>query len=238
MFRNLINMVEFNHLRTSVVVVCAIVGITCAGSAVKPPHPHILQIVADDLGYDDLGHDSIMGNSGRTFTPNINKLMDEGVIFHDYYTFKVCSPTRASLLTGRYPWGAGFYDMSDDSNHCTAEFTLLPALLKKQGYSTHALGKYDIGYMRQECTPTLSGFDTFLGYYEACLSDYWYHWSPQQCDDNGPYIDFSNSTLNHPQAASPILNGTYNAHVFTAETIRLIHNNFASTQGARPMYVV
>eukprot|EP01047_Picozoa_sp_COSAG01_P075546 COSAG01_NODE_12979_length_1654_cov_1.932476_1_plen_166_part_00 len=94
------------------------------------PRPHIIQVVADDLGYDDLGHASVMGNGGKTITPAINQLMEDGIILHDYYTFKVCSPTRASLLTGRYPWGAGFYDMSDDGDHCTSQFKLIAALLK------------------------------------------------------------------------------------------------------------
>ena len=40
-----------------------------------------------------------------------------------YYTFRVCAPTRASIQSGRYPWGVGFYDMSDDNNHCTHQFT-------------------------------------------------------------------------------------------------------------------
>lgn len=98
-------------------------------------------LLRTDLGYDDLGHDSVMGNGGKTFSPNINKLMDDGIILHDYYTFKVCSPTRASLLTGRYPWGAGFYDMSNDGDHCTDQFRLVADLLKEAGYTTHALGK-------------------------------------------------------------------------------------------------
>ena len=112
-----------------------------ADGAAAAPRAHIIQVVADDLGYDDLGHDSVMGNSGKSFSPNINKLMDDGIILHDYYTFKVCSPTRASLLTGRYPWGAGFYDMSDDGDHCTDQFRLVAELLKEVGYTTHALGK-------------------------------------------------------------------------------------------------
>ena len=46
------------------------------------------------------------------------------------------------MMTGRYPWAAGFYDMSEDTNHCTTNSTALPALLKPLGYSTHALGKF------------------------------------------------------------------------------------------------
>ena len=80
-------------------------------------------------------------------------------------------------------------DMSDDGNHCTDQFELVAALLKKQGYSTHALGKWDVGFISSSCTPTRSGFDTFLGYYSACLSDYWSPWRPDQCDDRGPYIE-------------------------------------------------
>lgn len=124
------------------VVVMVLAGLPAnSEAAAAAPRAHIIQVVADDLGYDDLGHNSVMGNGGKSFSPNINKLMDDGVILHDYYTFKVCSPTRASLLTGRYPWGAGFYDMSNDGDHCTDQFKLVAHLLKDEGYTTHALGK-------------------------------------------------------------------------------------------------
>ena len=116
------------------------VSVLLLASSVHALKPHIVMIVADDLGYDDLGHNSVMGNNGTTLTPAINSLIDSGLQLAEYYTFKVCSPSRASLLTGRYPWGAGFYDMSDDDEHCTSEFKLLPQLLKENGYFTAALG--------------------------------------------------------------------------------------------------
>jgi arylsulfatase A-like enzyme len=68
-------------------------------------------------------------------------LLEKGIFLSDYYTFKICSPSRAAMITGRYPWGAGFYDMSMDDNHCTTNSTALPELLKPLGYKTHALGK-------------------------------------------------------------------------------------------------
>ena len=69
---------------------------------------------------------------------------------------------------------AGFYDMSADTDHCTTNSTALPELLKPLGYKTHALGKWDVGFMKKECSPTYRGFDTFFGYYAACEGDYWY----------------------------------------------------------------
>jgi arylsulfatase A-like enzyme len=50
------------------------------------------------------------------------------------------------MITGRYPWGAGFYDMARDTEHCTANFTSLPQLMKTKGYKTHALGKWSVVY--------------------------------------------------------------------------------------------
>jgi hypothetical protein len=65
------------------------VSVLLALKAAVPPH--IIHVVADDLGFDDLGHDSMMGNAGISLTPNINELIDTGVAMHEYYTFKVCS---------------------------------------------------------------------------------------------------------------------------------------------------
>lgn len=47
----------------------------------------------------------------QTITPTIDGLLKDGIFLSDYYTFKICSPSRAAMTTGRYPWGAGFYDM-------------------------------------------------------------------------------------------------------------------------------
>jgi len=107
----------------------------------KPASPNILFIVADDLGYADLG----VRNGGLTLTPAIDALVDGGISLRSYYAFKICSPSRASSLTGRYPWGSGFYDMSNDLDHTTTNFTLWPELLRREGnYATHAIGKVSI----------------------------------------------------------------------------------------------
>jgi arylsulfatase A-like enzyme len=76
-------------------------------------------------------------------------------------------------MSGRYPFNVGFYEMpKDDADQCLANTTLLPALLRDMGYATHALGKWDVGYCARVCTPTHSGFDSFLGCDMACGSQY------------------------------------------------------------------
>ena len=105
--------------------------------------------------------------------------------------------------------------------------------------------KWDVGSIVKKCTPTYTGFDAFLGYYEACLSDYWYHWSPKQCDKAGfgasksPYFDLSNSSgIGNITPSSRALNGTYNAHIFTSEAIRHIENTAAQPQETRqPLFL-
>ena len=68
-----------------------------ASPSTKTVPPTIVHVIADDLGYNDLGSD----NGGKTHTPNIDSLRKDGIDLTDYSTFKVCAPSRASLLTGR-----------------------------------------------------------------------------------------------------------------------------------------
>jgi arylsulfatase A-like enzyme len=108
-----------------------------AATLAKLP-PNVLFVVGDDVGYADIG----FFNDEKVHTPVLNQLLKDGVFMSDYYTFKICSPSRAAMMTGRYPWAAGFYDMSKDTDHCTTNSTALPQLLKPLGYKTHALGKW------------------------------------------------------------------------------------------------
>lgn len=129
-------------------------------------------------------------------------------------------------MTGRYPWGVGYYDMTGQEL-VSLDTTMLPALLKTEGYSTHAIGKWNLGMLTKQYTPTYRGFDTFFGYYAAALKDYWYHFggvNGRPCSANlvNGVTDLSNSTLNEVRHADNVLNGTYDTDLFAAEAVRLI----------------
>ena len=99
---------------------------------------------------------------------------------------------------------------------------------------THALGKWDIGFMEKKCSATYRGFDTFFGYYTACEADYWYHGAsggyPNGRPDctlpnhgaGGDPTDLSNNSGTSLHPAAKRLNGTYNTALFAQEAARLV----------------
>ena len=121
-----------------------------------------------------------------------------------------------------------------------SDYTLLPELLRRQNYSTYALGKWDVGFIDDKCHPTRhanGGYDSWLGYYEACLQDYWAHTfglgTTIACQDYGANAssvlkDLSNCTGSACVGVGAQLTGTYNARVFTAEAMRLIRAHAAA----------
>ena len=184
--------------------------------------PHIVHIMMDDLGYDNLGR----LNEDATSTPSLDSLLfDRGLFLTDFYTFKICGPSRASTMTGRYPFNVGFY--GDGLDQHITNYTTIPELLKKKrGYKTHGIGKWDVGYVVKETTPTFKGFDTFFGYYKACNEDLFYH-TTTSC--NGKIgFDFSRNSGTKIQGADPNYNGTYSTRLFTKEAIERIRS-YAST---------
>ncbi|XP_072047296.1 arylsulfatase B-like [Amphiura filiformis] len=130
-----------------------------------PSKPHIVFIVADDLGYNDVGyHGKRMGSIADT--PAIDALAYSGVRLENYYVQPRCTPTRASLLTGRYPIRLGLQVGNIDVGDSTClplDETTLSEKLRDLGYATHAVGKWHLGFSRPACLPTRRGFESFIG---------------------------------------------------------------------------
>lgn len=135
--------------------------------------PNIILIMTDDQGYGDL---SCMG-SDFIKTPNIDRLAQSGVRFTSMYSASpVCSPSRASLLTGRYPGNAGVRAILAGHRRASGLTPAVPtiaAALKDNGYATGISGKWHLG-LKDECRPNSNGFDEFNGFLAGCL-DYYSH---------------------------------------------------------------
>jgi arylsulfatase A len=122
--------------------------------------PNIVLIFADDLGYGDLGC-----YGSRIRTPHLDRMAAEGVRFTHFYSANpVCSPSRASLLTGRYPTRVGVPRVLNpkDTVGLPPDETTLAELIKPQGYQTFCAGKWHLGHLPQ-FLPTSRGFDGYFG---------------------------------------------------------------------------
>lgn len=145
-----------------------------------PSRPNIVLILADDLGWSDLG---CFG--GEINTPHLDKLAANGLRFTQFYNTARCCPTRASLLTGLYPHQAGVGAMSDDRGPqypgyrgtIQPDTVTLAEVLRDAGYSTYMVGKWHL-HNQQDVKPTDRGFDEFygmLGGYNSCWHEHPYY---------------------------------------------------------------
>ncbi|HEY8505834.1 MAG TPA: sulfatase-like hydrolase/transferase [Gemmataceae bacterium] len=190
--------------------------------------PNIVLIVSDDQGYRDLG----CFGSGEVKTPHLDRLAEGGVRLTSFYvTWPACTPSRGSILTGRYPQRNGLYDMIRNDmadlghRYTPQEYAVSPErilgldtreitiadVLKKAGYTCGVFGKWDSGQLRR-FLPLQRGFDDFYGFVNTGI-DYYTH---------ERYGVPSMVRGNEPTTAD---RGTYATTLFRREALRFISAN-------------
>ncbi|KAI5632947.1 sulfatase domain-containing protein [Phthorimaea operculella] len=179
--------------------------------------PHIILIVADDLGWNDVGFHGM----NHIPTPNIDALAASGVTLQQHCVTPICTPSRAALLTARYPIHTGMqhgvlYGM--EPRGLPLGETLLPQHLRRLGYRTHLVGKWHLGSHSKHYLPLHRGFESHLGFWTGKI-DMYDHTNAEQ----GSWgTDFRrNFTTAHD------LFGKYATDIYTEEAVRVIRSHDA-----------
>ena len=186
-----------------------------------------------DLGYNDIS----FHGSPQIPTPHIDAIFSGGTALSRYYAQPVCSPTRASILSGRHVIHTGIYmplDSGVTNEALDASYTLLPRYLKRAAnYSCHAVGKWHLGANALNATPTGRGFDSHLGYWSGA-EDYTAHTvgvtvGPSK---NHMVYDFQDGLT--PRVD---LNGSWSTEVLASRAVGVIAAQAALGAGAPPLFL-
>tara|TARA_B100000809_G_scaffold266930_1_gene333175 strand:- start:17 stop:1471 length:1455 start_codon:yes stop_codon:yes gene_type:complete len=176
-----------NLFKYSALVVLVISFSSCKKSQEKPNtelKPNIIYILADDLGYGDVG----FNGQSKFKTPNIDKLAAQGMVFTQHYSGStVCAPSRSSLLTGMHTGHTvirGNKEVRPEGQYPMPASTFTMAeMLQEVGYKTSVFGKWGLGFPGSEGDPNRQGFDEFFGYncQRVAHNYYPYHlWNNQE----------------------------------------------------------
>ena len=169
--------------------------VACSPSQKQPGEstkPNIIYILADDLGYGDLG----CYDQQKIKTPNIDKLAAQGMLFTQHYAgTAVCAPSRSSLLTGQdtghTPIRGNMHVDPEGQAPLPASSFTIAKMLQQAGYTTGGFGKWGLGFITSEGDPNKQGFDEFYGYNSQTLAHNYY---PGHLWDNHDKIVLTGNT--------------------------------------------
>jgi len=183
-----------------------VISFLAAGEKQENP-PNVLFIVADDLGWND-----VSWHNPNIHSPAMEELAADGVLLDQYYVQPTCSPSRVAFMTGRYPYRVGrqhMYIKPLMPAGLAANVAIMPQFFQKAGYTTHAIGKWHLGFCHQNYTPTYRGFDTFYGFYLGS-QDFYTHTKRQDANSRLGY-DFR---VNENILKGPEVEGKYSTDLF------------------------
>jgi len=166
----------YKKILTPLIACCLLQSLSHAQVSAK--RPNVIIIYSDDQGAADL---NIYG-SKELMTPHLDKLARNGVRFSHFYSASpICSPSRASLLTGRYPQRAGLPNMASSKEGdagMPGDQLTMAELFASAGYKTAHIGKWHVGYT-PETMPNAQGFGYSFGFMGGCIDNYshYFYWN-------------------------------------------------------------
>ncbi|XP_075743510.1 arylsulfatase B isoform X2 [Rhipicephalus microplus] len=212
---------KFAVLLVTVTLAVLVVWITTRNERVQSSPfrrpPHIVFILADDLGWADLSYN---GNP-QIRTPNIDALAWNGVRLTRLYHHPLCTPSRAAIMTGRYPIHTGmqhFVIKAAEPRGLPLNLKLLPEWLNDLGYSSYMVGKWHLGFHKTEYTPTRRGFLSHVGSWSGACEYTTHEWATLGTTDYG--LDFRRNLTLAPEDS-----GRYYTEIVTEEAVSLIKNH-------------
>jgi arylsulfatase A-like enzyme len=223
-------------------------------SSAMAAKPNIIVFYADDMGIGDVGAYGCKDIK----TPAIDALASSGIRFDQYYSAApICSPSRAALLTGRYPHRAGVptnVGSTPGSEGLPNEQLTIAEVAKQAGYQTGIVGKWHLGFVHP-CQPNSQGFDFFFGHHAGCI-DYYSHtfyWNPHvphhhdlyrnrtEVFENGQYMTSlitreANAFISANKASPFLLYVPYNAPHYPMHAPKKYWDMYASLSPKRQAY--
>jgi arylsulfatase A-like enzyme len=185
-------------------------------AAETAPHPNILVLLSDDMGWDQVGF-----NGGKEVpTPNIDSIARDGVKMTQFYVQPVCTPSRACFITGRYAWKTGTERRPSTASRqgmLRDERTVAEAL-RDAGYATWMCGKWHLGEWQTGHLPRARGFEHHYGFYGALIDS---------------FTHTREGVLDWHRDGEPLIEQGYSTFLLAHEASRLI----ARHDGKRPFFL-
>ena len=221
----------------------------CGNTAVKPKvadrsartQPNIIYILADDLGYGDLG---VYGQT-KVKTPNLDKLAAKGMRFTQHYSGSaVCAPSRSTLLTGQHTGNTqirGNAGQSKNTSYLAAGTLTVGTILQDAGYVTATIGKWGLGTYDNPGAPDKQGMDYFYGYIDQVLAHNYY---PEFLWENGEKQMLENGGIglhpNHVEYTGQNLDTYYRKFIgkdYAPDLMQEKAKSFISENAERPFFL-
>jgi arylsulfatase A-like enzyme len=178
--------------------------------------PNLVVILAEDLAWNQLGYNG----ATEVPTPAIDRLAEQGVVLTQFYVQPTCTPTRGSLMTGRYPWknGTEIRPTAWSQHGMLLDERTLAEVVRKAGYATWMVGKWHLGGWNHDHLPLQRGFEHHYGHYGAFVDS---------------FTHLRQRMLDWHRNGTPVLEEGYSTFLLADEAVRLIRSH----DGARPFFL-